>query len=405
MSVRILHTADLHFGKKLHKKELLSQQREFVKWLRTEISEKSIQYLIVAGDVFDMANPSAEAMALYYEFLRSVYETGCHLVITAGNHDSAAVLDAPKDLLRGMGISITGSAAQNLESCIIPVKDQNGNTVLLITAVPFLRDADIRRSISGEAYSDRVQAIKDGIKGYYDKIAEHCLIHHGGIPVITTGHLFATGASTSDSEREIQVGNLAGIDNSTFHELYNYVALGHIHRPQEVGKEGRIFYSGSPYPLSFSEAGQKKSVRILEFSNGILRSECLEVPQSYELIILSGDIHTINQDLQKLGLSGKATKFIELEVKESLYDPIILRQVEDLISRINSIPGLEVVHHQISFENQPVFQIENLQASRVDQISPSHVFQDLISAQPAEKQEELNLAFMQLFDEVNSSAN
>lgn len=396
-SAKILHTADLHFGKKLHGFDLSDQMELFINWLCDLVKSEEITHVLVAGDVFDMANPSAESMHLYYKMLKRLSDLSCGVIITAGNHDSAALLNAPAALLKAFDISIVGSAPLNPEDCLIPI-ELNGELKCIIAAVPYLRDSDIRRSVSGETYHDKLKAVREGIKSYYDKVAEACINNYHGIPVIAAGHLYAAGCESSDSEREIQIGNLAGVDAGTFNEAFRYVALGHIHKPQEVGRSGRIFYSGSPYPLSFSERSQNKFVRKIHVENGELKSDQIAVPAFREMVRFTGTLQEVTQRINAFKKDSGLCAIAELEIQEETFDTAVMSRKEELIEAVNQGNDLKIIFSRVQFLNQPV--VETDRSSDDKEITPSSIFSELITDQEEDKRLELLAAFHELTSSV-----
>eukprot|EP01136_Pigoraptor_vietnamica_P038977 Opistho-1_new@109018 len=162
--MKILHTADWHLGKKLHKYDLHEDQQLFLEWLIAFIQERKIDVLLISGDIFDLANPPAEARMLYYWFLRQMILQKCKIIITGGNHDSVSMLNAPKDILSMLDVIVVGGAMPNIEDEIIDLKE------LIVCAVPYLRDADLRQAVEGETATGRIEAVRNGIKNHYDQL-------------------------------------------------------------------------------------------------------------------------------------------------------------------------------------------------------------------------------------------
>jgi len=298
--MRILHTADWHLGKRLEQSERTDEHQAFLSWLILTLTTEKIDVLIVAGDVFDTGSPSNAAFEQYYGFLRQVKDTCCReVIIIGGNHDSISTLNAPQTLLKYFNVHIIGGVPQEFTDQIIEIKNTQGKVELVVCAVPFLRDRDIRLSIAGETLEERESRIKQGISDHYHQFLTHISDYKlNNIPIIATGHLFAAGSATSDSEKEIHVGNLGQIGGDQFPAEFNYVALGHIHRPQLINKMNHIRYSGSPIPLSFSETDDLKQVIILEFADGeIIGLQDLEVPCSRKLIRIKGDFEKVKTKL------------------------------------------------------------------------------------------------------------
>jgi exonuclease SbcD len=324
--MKILHTADWHLGKKLEQCERTEEHQDFLDWLIEKLRAECIDVLIIAGDVFDTGSPSNTALEQYYRFLRMVKDTCCReVVIIGGNHDSISTLNAPKALLKYFNVHIVGGVPEVFIEQIIPIHDQQGKLELVVCAVPFLRDRDIRLSISGESNEEREQRIKQGISDHYHRFVEHITMYkEANVPVIATGHLFAAGSTTSESEKEIHVGNLGQVHGDHFPVEFNYIALGHIHRPQLVNRMEHIRYSGSPIPLSFSENEDKKQVLILEFQAGTLISLVPhEVPCGRKLIRIKGDLESVKRKL--LALEDPALKYkpwveVQVETETAILD-------------------------------------------------------------------------------------
>src|SRR5690606_26452846 len=271
--MRVLHTSDWHLGQRLVNLDRTEEHQHFLDWLLQTIEQEKVEVLLMSGDVFDTGAPSNTALRQYYNFLTRVCATCCrHIVITGGNHDSISTLNAPKELLDCFNIKVIGGASDNpLDELIILNNPDTEQTELIVCAVPFLRDRDLRLSVPGESTEEREKRLKQGIASHYAGFVEHILPYKAQqIPVVAMGHLFAAGGSTTESEKEIHVGNLAQIGADQFPKEFDYVALGHLHRPQLVNKTHHIRYSGSPIPLSFSEVTDNKIILILDFEAGAL---------------------------------------------------------------------------------------------------------------------------------------
>ena len=185
--MKILHTADWHIGKILHKRSLQDEFILFSEWLLDTIKEESIELLLISGDVFDLANPSAKDRRLYYQLLRNLNELNIQIVITGGNHDSVGLLNAPKEILDVLNVHVIGGALDAIEDELIPIKNEAGEA-LIIAAVPFLRDKDLRNAETDELYKNRTEAIREGIKKHYQILANVCEDKYKGIPSIAMGH-------------------------------------------------------------------------------------------------------------------------------------------------------------------------------------------------------------------------
>ncbi|GAB3819560.1 exonuclease SbcCD subunit D C-terminal domain-containing protein [Pontibacter rugosus] len=334
--MRVLHTSDWHLGQRLVNLERTEEHQHFLNWLLQTIEQEKVDALLMSGDVFDNGAPSNTALKLYYDFLRRVCATCCrHIIITGGNHDSVSTLNAPKELLECFNIHVIGGASTDPLDELIVLKDDQGAIELAVCAVPFLRDRDIRLSVSGETFEEREQRIKEGIAAHYEAFVPHIQAYKTqGIPVVAMGHLFAAGGSASESEKDIHVGNLGQIGADQFPKEFNYVALGHLHRPQMVNKAHHIRYSGSPIPLSFSEVTDTKVIFILDFADGKL-SELreLQVPCCRKLIRFKGPLEKVKQQLSVYDNSAYTyTAWAELQLELDAPLPDLNQQLEEILS-------------------------------------------------------------------------
>ncbi|WP_180958074.1 exonuclease SbcCD subunit D C-terminal domain-containing protein [Psychrobacter sp. 4Bb] len=272
----ILHTSDWHLGRRLYGRLRYEEFESFLHWLQDTISAQKVDILIVAGDIFDTMTPSNKAQALYYEFLGKVSRSCCqHVVIVAGNHDSPTFLDAPSNVLKFLNVHVIGTACDDLDDEVLVLGDNDNNPHCIIAAVPYLRDRDVRSSSAGESADSKDANVIAGICEHYDNVADIAKAkqadlnktHQRYIPIIATGHLFASGGKTTEDDgvRELYVGSLGKISADMFNDGFDYVALGHLHVPQRVGGRESIRYSGSPIAMGFGEAKQQKQVLLVQF--------------------------------------------------------------------------------------------------------------------------------------------
>lgn len=270
----LLHTSDWHLGRRLYGKPRYEEFAKFLAWQLEVIQRQQVDILIIAGDIFDTSSPSNQAQALYYDFLHQVSQTDCrHVVIVGGNHDSPSFLDAPKALLKGFNIHVVGSMSEQLHDELLVLTDANQIPEIIIAAVPYLRDRDVRLVSSGERIDDKESKLVAGISAHYQVICQ--LAHQKQselmqqyqryIPIVGTGHLFVAGGTAGDGVRELYVGSLAHVSADIFAPTLDYVALGHLHVPQMVSQQSHIRYSGSPIAMGFGEATQQKQVNLVRF--------------------------------------------------------------------------------------------------------------------------------------------
>jgi exonuclease SbcD len=339
--MNILHTADWHLGRTLYSKTRYEEFQKFLEWLLGTIREQSIDVLLVAGDVFDTIAPSYRAQELYYDFLSQLPETRCrHVVITAGNHDSPTFLEAPRQLLRALDVHIIGHVTDPIDREVILLRDSDGKLELIVCAVPYLRDRDIRKSDAAESLEDKEQKIREGIANHYDQVAQVARSLRDSlespIPIVAMGHLYTAGGETveGDGVRKLYVGNLAHVESTIFSDNFDYVALGHLHVPQKVNGSETIRFCGSPIPMGFGEAQQQKYVNLVRWNANHLEVELVPVPQSQRLESIRGDWPHIESRLQAM---KQLKESIWIEISYQGTEPIanLKEKVEQLIDGTN----------------------------------------------------------------------
>jgi exonuclease SbcD len=313
LPMKFLHTADWHIGQLFYDYDRTWEHEQFLNWLVTTLQTEQIDVLLVSGDVFDLSNPSAASVKLFYSFLRRAITVNPELqiIITAGNHDSATRLEAPKPLLESTNIHIIGVIDRSQEGTIdyeklmVALKDKSGEIVAWCLAVPFLRMGDYPAIDGSEnPYAEGVGLVyADG----YNAVLAKKKSHHA---VIALGHLHSQQATVGEmdkQERQI-MGGIECVAANAFHEDIHYVALGHIHRAQTVGGKQHIRYSGSPLPMSFSEIHYRHQVVVFELNCGqISDPKGIEVPVTVPLLRVPGTNSTLPEVLIALGQLPSAT--------------------------------------------------------------------------------------------------
>ncbi|MGE6419353.1 exonuclease subunit SbcD [Alteromonas macleodii] len=307
--MKILHTSDWHLGQSFFTKSRKNEHAAFLKWLLQQVEVHQIDAIIVAGDVFDTGTPPSYARELYHAFIGELQGMQCTLVVLGGNHDSVSVLNESKALLKYLNSHVIASTYGDLSEQVITLNDRNGQPSAVLCAVPFIRPRDVLVSEAGQSATDKRQALGDAIKQHYgalynealslrasieEKQAEQGSKNSAAIPIIATGHLTALGVSQSESVRDIYIGTLEGFDAKGFPPA-DYIALGHIHRPQKVAKTEHIRYSGSPIPLSFDELNTQKQVVLVTFESESKTPtiSTLPVPRFQAMEVIKGDLKAI----------------------------------------------------------------------------------------------------------------
>ena len=313
--MKILHTSDWHLGQSFFTKSRKNEHAAFLKWLLQQVEVHQIDAIIVAGDVFDTGTPPSYARELYHAFIGELQGMQCTLVVLGGNHDSVSVLNESKALLKYLNSHVIASTYGDLSEQVIMLNDRNGQPCAVLCAVPFIRPRDVLVSEAGQSATDKRQALGDAIKQHYgalynealslrasieEKQAEQGSENSAAIPIIATGHLTALGVSQSESVRDIYIGTLEGFDAKGFPPA-DYIALGHIHRPQKVAKTEHIRYSGSPIPLGFDELNTQKQVVLVTFEieSTTPTISTLPVPRFQAMEVIKGDLKAIEAAINK----------------------------------------------------------------------------------------------------------
>lgn len=284
--MRLIHTADWHLGNYMHDIDRTAEQQAFLKWLKQEVNDRDADTLVVAGDVFDVKNPSNESKRMYYRFLASLLDTGCkNVIVVGGNHDSGDLLDTTRELSDALNIHVVGSiSGRAVDEFVFELHDQKGDVSAVCAAIPYIKDTDLREYFDGE-FEDGTFSDKAYTALYQQVLAEVEKRRNGrDIPVIVTGHMYAAGLEgryaddekennteikTDDGMRKLDfVGNLGKVHSNVFPKEFTYVALGHIHYTTRVAKEERIRYSGSPFVMGFDEADISRVVLQVELESG-----------------------------------------------------------------------------------------------------------------------------------------
>jgi exonuclease SbcD len=296
--MRLLHTSDWHLGQTLHNFDRTHEHGRFLDWLLDTLVTEQIDALLIAGDIFDNANPSAASQRQLYRFLQQARARAPQLdiVIIAGNHDSAGRLEAPGPLLEAHGTRVVGHVLRDdagnidLERLLVPLTGKDGAVGAWCVAIPFLRPGDVPRVAADEAQAesgDPVDAYLAGIRQLYQQA--YALARskaRAGQAILAMGHCHMVGGDASpDSERRIVIGGTEALPATMFDPGLAYAALGHLHLAQRVGRQEHLRYSGSPLPLSFAETGYTHQVLRIELDGERAAAiEPLPVPRAVELL-------------------------------------------------------------------------------------------------------------------------
>ena len=302
--MKIIHLSDLHVGKRVNGFSLIEDQRYILDRIAEISEEEKPDVIIIAGDVYDKPQPSGEAVTVFDSFitklskLRNCRDEKTMILIISGNHDSGERLAFGQDIFREEGITISGTYDGRLKT--VRLEDDFGT--VSFTLLPFIKPANVR-SVTGDEVSTYTEAVEAALKG-----AE---INEGERTVLVA-HQFVTGGITSESE-EYSVGGLDNVDGSVF-DSFDYVALGHLHGPQKMGRE-TLRYGGSPLKYSFSEVNQNKSVTVVElFEKGKTDIRLIPLKPLRDMREIEGTYESL------MGPEGRTTGSTEDYIKAVLTD-------------------------------------------------------------------------------------
>lgn len=251
--MKFIHLSDLHIGKRVHEFSMIEDQKDILQKILLIVKEEDADAVIIAGDVYDRPVPSAEAVQVLDSFLTELSKMGKMIFIISGNHDSAERIAFGAKLMAGQNIFISPVYDGTIEK--VEAEDVHGKVNVYL--LPFLKPAMVRQELEeAEAEQVKIESYQDALSFVIEKMDFDTKERN-----ILVAHQFVTGASCCDSE-EVQVGGIDQISVDLF-DKFDYVALGHIHSPQKIGRE-TVRYCGTPLKYSFSEAEQTKSVTIVE---------------------------------------------------------------------------------------------------------------------------------------------
>jgi exonuclease SbcD len=341
--MRLLHTSDWHLGQSLHNYDRLYEHQRFLDWLLDTLETEQVDALLIAGDIFDNANPAAASQRQFYRFLTAAKRRVPQLdiVIIAGNHDSPARLEAPAPLFEAFDALVVGQVAREqgeivLDRLVAPLKNRQGEIAAWCLAVPFLRPGDVPRvEMDGDPYLN-------GVARLYQQALDRALSRReAGQAIIALGHCHMSGGQTSeDSERRIVVGGIETLPVDLFDPAIAYAALGHLHRAQTVGGQTRVRYCGSPLPMSFAEVDYPHQVVRVDLDGESAREPVpLAIPRPVQLLRIPARPAPVDEaldalatlDLPEAPLEGQP--YLEVRVRLNAPEPGLRARVDTLLEQ------------------------------------------------------------------------
>lgn len=395
--MRIIHTSDWHLGQNFYSKSRAAEHSAFLDWLLTSAQAHEVDAIIVAGDIFDTGSPPSYARELYNRFVVQIQQTGCQLVVLAGNHDSVATLNESRDILAFLKTTVVASAGH--APFILPQRD--GTPGAIFCPVPFLRPRELVTSQAGHSSGEKQQLLLNAISDYYQQQYEAACALRGDrpLPIVASGHLTTVGASKSDAVREIYIGTLEAFPASHFPPV-DYIALGHIHRAQKIGGSEHIRYSGSPIALSFDETGKSKSVNLVTFTDGQLTEVLpLTVPVTQPLAVLKGDFSSISEQLtQWRDAPQEPVVWLDIEITSDEYLHDIQRKIQ---AQTEDLPVEVLLVRRSRAQRERILAGERRET--LSELQVEEVFERRLAQETLEEAQQLRLT--QLFNETLHSLN
>jgi exonuclease SbcD len=390
--MRLLHTSDWHLGQSLHNFDRHYEHQCFLDWLLDTIVAEGVDALLIAGDIFDNANPSSASQRQLYGFLQQARQRAPHLnlIIIAGNHDSAGRLEAPGPLLAAHGTQVVGNVPRaadgsiEVERLVLPLMDKAGKVGAWCLAVPFLRPGDVPRLAAVDEDSDAPQPdpYLAGIAELYRLALQHAqTLCQPGQAIIAMGHChMVDGQMSNDSERRIVIGGTEMLPAGIFAAPIAYAALGHLHLAQQVGSHAHLRYCGSPIPLSFAEVNYRHQVLRVDLQDGQVREICaLPIPRAVPLLRVPATPAPLEQVLQALAAlelpqaAPEAQPLLEARVLLQAPEPGLRARIEAALAgkpvRLAKIETTSAVRHTLDDAA--------LSLDQLDQLKPDDIFRRL----------------------------
>ncbi|QIS38380.1 exonuclease SbcCD subunit D [Clavibacter capsici] len=358
--MRILHTSDWHLGRTLHGEDLHAHHAAFLDHLVDLVREREVDVVLVAGDVYDRAVPGVPSVRLLGDALARLSALAT-VIVTPGNHDSAARLGFASALLRD-GLRILAS----VEALDVPVVIDDADGPVAFYGVPYLDPDAVRASLAAPGTPPLPRSHEAVLGAAMDRVRTDAA-ERPDARVVVVAHAFVTGAAPSESERDIRVGGFDQVPTSVFRGA-DYVALGHLHGAQEVGAGSgrpRIRYSGSPLAFSFGERMQRKSSALVELAaDGSTAVELIDAPVPRRLAEVTGTLAEI--------VDGRHADLADAWLRVHVTDPV---HPPHLVARVR-----EALPHALVVLHEPEGRVEGVRSRVVDATTdPLEVAADFVA--------------------------
>ncbi|MEI7143464.1 exonuclease subunit SbcD [Pectobacterium brasiliense] len=408
--MRIIHTADWHLGQYFYTKSRAVEHQAFLNWLIVQVEHHQVDAIIVAGDIFDNGSPPSYTREMYYSFVVALQRTGCQLIVLGGNHDSVAMLNESRELLACLNTQVIACASDEPAQQVLLLENRQRQPGALLCAIPFLRPRDVLTSKAGQSGDEKQLALQEAITAHYQQCYQLACQKRDELglplPIIATGHLTTIGATASESVRDIYIGTLDAFPAQAFPPA-DYIALGHIHRPQRVTQSEHIRYSGSPIPLSFDELNSEKSVCLVSFAPDALpktppQIDILPIPMTQPMQLIKGSLSNIEQQLATFkNYQGDKPVWLDIEINTQDY----LSDMQKRIQAMTENLPVEVLLLRRTRE-QRLQAITRQDKETLNELSVHDVFERrLVTETDMEdsRQQRVRTLFNQVIDELENS--
>ena len=379
--LRVLHTGDWHIGQTLRGHARDGEHRAVLDGVVRIAVEREVDLLVIAGDVYDGQNPSGPSQRLFYDTLASLHRLrpDMQVVVVAGNHDAASRLEAPSPMLETFGVQVVGSVRRrdgsiDADRHLVPVRVR-GEVAAYVLAVSYPTAACLPTLVSEGDGSPVARAVGS----LYDELWTSTRHRHGGVPVVVTGHLHVAGGMESEgSERRILVGGAHAVGHEVFPSEAAYVALGHLHRAQRVGRD-IVRYSGSLIPLSATEMSYSHGVTLVTLDGGvpIMKHVPIDRPVGFLRVPAHGDttVADLGDHLATLGLPSDLPHdqrpFVQVRLARDGLPPGFREEVDRIAERF----PVRVVEVRLPPLPDVVREIARVATTRLADIDPVKVFE------------------------------
>ena len=399
--MKILHTSDWHLGLSTGCVSRLPEQQLFLAWLTALLAERQVDALVVAGDVFDGLQPSAEAQAAYYRFLAGLAATGVRdVVVVGGNHDSPSRLDAPREILAALDVHVVGGlppADEPQDGVVVPLRRRGSDEAAAVClAVPYVHEyrLGVRTTLSDRAAV--AEAFRARFAELYGRLADRARTLHPDLPLIATGHLVLGEPRREDYGDEIhQVGLLRGLPTSVLDSRLAYAALGHIHRAYPVDG-GRAWYSGSPLPVSVAESSAPRKVLLVDLPPaGAPTVTPVGVPAFRELRVLEGSPDELVRNLAALTSAAPLPPLVHVRARLQGPEPGLRERLVEALSAHPEAARPVLIELREVFAGAADDVVAGPQAG-LEELSVTEVFARLCQAARTTDTDELQRAFATL---------